>query len=243
MAVGREMGKSPPIFSSLLSSSPFLPNLSIILLSPTPFQLRNPLPYNSLPYLFPPDSVQFPSFPFLSSPPLWLLIKVLLLALSLLFYLFYFFYRPIQCQFGCWWVVRSLLLAMIWFFFSCLVQCQFSRFLAALSVVLIEAFAGSCFANCFRLKNRGSEDHRPFSSFALDCRWSCLCSLISRCLSFGMTKKTRSLSVRAISLSPCDFFCLSCWRRTACILALIHEPHGVFISLCFTTIFYIIRMS
>lgn len=90
MAVGREMGK-PPIFSSSLSSSPFLPNLSIILLSPTPFQLRNPLPYNSLPYLFSPDSVQFPSFPFLSSPPLWLLIKVLLLALSLLFYFVYFF--------------------------------------------------------------------------------------------------------------------------------------------------------
>lgn len=218
-------GRLPRSFQISFWTSTSAPLQFTPLPPPPPIPLNSPLSLSSLP------------------PPLWLLIKVLLLALSLLFYLFYFFYRPIQCQFGCWWVVRSLLLAMIWFFFSCLVQCQFSRFLAALSVVLIEAFAGSCFANCFRLKNRGSEDHRPFSSFALDCRWSCLCSLISRCLSFWMTKKTRSLSVRAISLSLCDFFCLSCWRRTACILALIHEPHGVFISLCFTTIFYIIRMS
>lgn len=154
MAVGREMGKAP-IFSSLLSSSPFLPNLSIILLSPTPFQLRNPLPYNSLPYLFPPDSVQFPSFPFLSSPPLWLLIKVLLFALSLLFYFFNFFIDQFSASLavgGLFDPCRSLWFG---FFFSCLVQCQFSRFLASLFVVLIEAFAGSCFANCFRLKNRG----------------------------------------------------------------------------------------
>lgn len=110
------MGKSPHLFFIVVVFP--IPSKSVNhppLPHPFPTPQSAPLQFTPLP-LFPRlRSISFLPFPLFSSLVTSHQGSSSCPISFILFFLF--FYRPIQCQFGCWWVVRSLLLAMIWFFF------------------------------------------------------------------------------------------------------------------------------